>query len=157
MNEMEAGAESRGREALIWDLRQEIERLKGDVAFVTGMRDSARGAYQKSEAKALEACRQLEAALLQLSELQNGVQWFLDKANMTPPWESAGRVWGDMCAKLAKRLMESKGVAIGETAAPPVAEKRNCACEEYWPGQGHHPEFPTKRLDEPHQGGTVDV
>lgn len=28
MNEMEAGAESRGREALIWDLRQEIERCK---------------------------------------------------------------------------------------------------------------------------------
>ena len=69
MNEMEAGAESRGREALIWDLRQEIERLKGDVAFVTGMRDSARGAYQKSEAKALEACRQLEAALLQKGEI----------------------------------------------------------------------------------------
>lgn len=40
--------------------------------------------------------------------LQDAVEKFLYKANLTPPWESAGAVWGDLLLKLNNALVESK-------------------------------------------------
>jgi len=40
--------------------------------------------------------------------LKHDVESFLYKANMTPPWESAGAVWGQMVQRLNNGLIEAQ-------------------------------------------------
>jgi hypothetical protein len=59
-----------------------------------------------------------DSLLLQRDELQKAVSDFLHKANMTPPWESAGAVWGELCGRLNNALVDSRGVTLKQKEEP---------------------------------------
>lgn len=73
--------------------------------------------YRSAEQRLLDRITEERDKLIrQLSGLQKEVDAFLSKADMTPPWESAGAVWGQMCVRLRKALEESK---VAETKVCP--------------------------------------
>lgn len=72
-----------------------------------------------------ELRRELGVALLRLGDLQKAVESFLYKANMTPPWESAGAIWGEMVQRLNNAWIDSKSGIERPIIADPLTERRS--------------------------------
>jgi hypothetical protein len=95
----ERDAAQKDRDALV-EQRQQTELLwQGRLLEATGI---ATAALAEERIAFLE---------LQLDGLQKAVERFVYKANFTPPWESAGAIWGEMCRVLNNALIDSKAVA----------------------------------------------
>lgn len=52
--------------------------------------------------------------------------------------------WHEAARKWQRGYRRAAQMAVDAQAMTHQGNNRMCACEEYWPGQGHHPECPTQ-------------
>ena len=96
----------------------ELERIGnaisacGEEADLTNEQSDARAVFifaaQNNWQAMIDMSRKYELMKDECERLKTAIRDFLNKANDTPPWESAGTIWADMLVRLNHAICEDE-------------------------------------------------